>query len=894
MSVRAENYTDQEIQLPTATTRALRALANQHKLTLNTVIQGAWALLLNRYSGDEDIVFGVTVSGRPPSIAGVESVLGPFINTLPMRVRISAGKTLIEWLKELQVLQAELFQYEYSPLVDIQGWTEVRRGLPLFESMLAFENYPKDVSLRDHALLQGVSIHSVGQTNYPLTVAALPGEELRLLLMYDQARFDGAVVDRMLRQFRMLLETFTAAPYERLSAMARLTDEEQRLCKTWNETEVDHRDDSCLHELFEAQAERTPDAVAVVSPSSGFEQQDGECGHLTYAELNRQANRLAHYLRKKGVGPDSVVAVAPGRTAEMIVMPLGILKTGGAYLPVDRQNPAARIIYMLRNAKAALLLVGAGVTASELQPPINATNHASWEVLSFDEIGGEAGCEPTNNPETASLSANLAYVMYTSGSTGRPKGVAMRHRSLTNLMHWQSRATVLTEPVRTLQFASLGFDVSCQEILFTLSSGGALVLTSEDTRRDAAALLRLLDEASIERVFLPFVALQHMAEVAADRNVVSSRQLREVITAGEKLQITPQIRRFFSMLDCCVLHNQYGPTECHVVTAHTLNREPETWVALPPVGRPIDNTAIHILDRRGQPAPIGVAGELYIGGTALARGYFNQPGLTAERFIPDSFSIEPGQRLYRTGDLARYQPGGDIEFLGRVDQQVKIRGILIEPGEVEAALAQHPEVREAVVLAREDSPGKRIMVSYVVPARNPDVNLNDVRRFLTNKLPDYMIPSAFVILEALPLLPNGKLDRRALPAPERGGLQQEDEFVAPRNHIEETLAGIWAQVLGISQVGIYDNFFDLGGHSMLATRAMSRIHEAFHTELPLRHLFEQPTVSALAQIIEKAETRGPEQPVPRMRPVPRGAHRVQMSSSGDMTLPDSLTNEENE
>jgi amino acid adenylation domain-containing protein len=571
---------------------------------------------------------------------------------------------------------------------------------------------------------------------------------------------------------------------------------------------------------------------------------------LSYEELNRRANQLAHYLKKLGVGPDVVVGLCMEPSAEMVIGVLGVLKAGGAYVPLDMEYPAERLAYMMRDAQLNFLL-----TQERLRD-------------TFAGFTGHLICIDTHNLEKvlqendANLDGsvvdpeNLAYVLYTSGSTGRPKGVGMTQRPLCNLVRWQLMSS--PGPKRTLQFSPLTFDLSFYAIFATLCSGGFLVLIDNDTRRDPVELWKVVCEREIEKLFLPFIALQGLAETACAAEWEST-SLREVITTAEQLKVTPALRRFFDRLSIAMLDNEYGPTETHVVTAHRLQANSKEWPLLPPIGKPIANDQVYVLDANYTPLPIGVPGGLYLAGVGLARGYLNRPDLTAERFLPNSFSVSGGERMYLTGDLARWLPDGNLEFLGRMDHQVKIRGFRIELGEIEAALQEHGGVRQAVVIAREDQVGEKHLVAYVVPEQEhekrdngsgrAELLIGELREHLLGKLPEYMMPSAYVQLEKLPLNHNGKVDRKNLPQADTATPEQ--EYVGPRSATEETLCRLWQEVLRRERVGIHDNFFKSGGHSLLAARVAARMRESFQIDVPLRRIFESPTVAQLAEVIDQ-------------------------------------------
>src|ERR1044071_3154026 len=656
------------------------------------------------------------------------------------------------------------------------------------------------------------------------------GQELRGALEYNTGLFEAETAARMAEHFETLLAAVAADPGARLSVLSLMPEaERRRVLVEWNDTVADYPRWKCLHQLFEAQAAATPEAVAL----SGW----GE--ELSYRELNERANRLAASLRERGTGPDSLVGLLAERSVETLVGMLAILKAGGACVPIDPAYPRDRVEFMLADAGINILL-----TQQRLVGELPA--HTA-EIVCLDSNLTGAAPGDGGNLRVEVTPDNLLYVLYTSGSTGRPKGVAMTHRPLVNLIAWQLKHQSARPADRTLQFTSLSFDVSFQEIFTTWCSGGTLVLIADDDRRDSTELLRILAAEKINRLFLPFIALQQLAE-AAGASDETPLSLTEVITAGEQLQITQAVAALFERLGGRPLFNHYGPTEAHVVSSHTLEGSSSSWPALPPIGRPVANTQLFVLDRWMNPVPAGAPGELYLGGIALARGYLNRPELTAERFVPNPHSMEPGARLYRTGDLARFLSDGSVECLGRIDGQVKIRGFRVEPGEIEAVLSEHPSVGEAIVVVREDAPGDKRLVAYIVAGSGDEPEGVELRRFAREKLPEYMIPSAFVCMERLPLTPSGKVDRRALPAPDRESFALGREFVAPRNTAEEMLARLWSELLGVSQVGIHDNFFELGGDSILTIQVVSRANR-LGLRLTPKQLFQHQTVAELAAVI---------------------------------------------
>ncbi len=850
-----ESSGEYELRLSHATTAALQAFARQNQVTLNTLVQGAWALLLSRYSGERDVVFGITVSARPATLPGADTMVGLFINSLPLRVQVSPEERVLPFLKQVQAEQVEVRQYDYSPLVQVQGWSEIPRGQPLFESLLVFENYSQ-AAAQDEPGEQarlGDIWWGKERATYPLTLTVAPQAELLLRAGYELARFDEQTIQRLLGHLRQLLEGMVAKPERPLGDIPLLAaPERHQLLVEWNQQFAPAAGDfqpACLHTLFEEQVAKTPEAVALAY---------GDL-QITYAELNARANQVARYLQRRGVGPEVLVGLCVERSVEMVVGLLGILKAGGAYVPLDPAYPTERLAFMLADAHAPVLLTQAPLRQqhAELFGASSGTGGAPLQVVLLDADWPQISQESAEYLASRVSVANLAYVIYTSGSTGRPKGVMVSHRGLGNLARSQIHTFAVTPNSRVLQFASPSFDAAVSELAMALLAGATLCLHAEHLLHSAPDLLHLLREQAITTVTLPpsLLAVLPVEELPA---------LRTLVVAGEACQPEWLARWAAPGRRLC---NAYGPTE--VTVCATMAPWESTNPPLP-IGRPIANTAIYLLDQRLQPVPVGVPGEVYIGGVGLARGYLGQPGLTAERFIPHPFASEqngvaaPGARLYKTGDLARYLPDGNLEFLGRQDTQVKIRGYRIELQEIEARLTAHPSVQAAVVLAWEGhpsqesadqmsetattQPGKRL-VAYVVYHPEKALTSHQLYTFLQEELPAYMIPSLFIELEALPLTPSGKVDRRALPPPDEAHAQRSDTFVAPRNSVEEELAHIWAEVLGLEQVSVEDNFFELGGHSLLATQVISRIREAFQIELPVWTIFETLTVAELAKAI---------------------------------------------
>jgi amino acid adenylation domain-containing protein len=818
------------VQIPLEVSRGLKGLSSAAGVPLKSVLLAAHLRVLSLLNGQRDVVTGVVSNGRPEEADG-ERMIGLFLNTPPLRLRLRAG-TWTDLARATFDAEREMLPFRRYPLPEIQ---QMMGGRKLFEVGFNYTHFHIIQGMLQLKELEILEVEAVSETNFSLLAdfdLELTTSQVQLALEYDAGEFAREQVEAIGGYYLNTLAAMALHPQELYEARALLSDAElEQQLETWTGAERDYPRHRCLHQLFEEQVERTPDAVAL--------EFEGE--RVTYAELNRRANRLAHFLRRRGVGPEVLVGLLLERSTETVVALLAVLKSGGAYVALDPGLPPARIAYMMEDAGAGLVLTQRAL--ADLLAP------APGEFVHLEEIAEELSEESESNPASTVSTDNLIYIVYTSGSTGQPKGIAMRHRPLVNIVNYQIQRSGPQARPRTLQFASLSFDVSIQEMFSTWLVGATLVLIREEQRRDARQLLRLVEERGIERLFLPFVALQQLAGVALAEQLVPS-SVREIITAGEQLKITSSLRRLFDQLEGCNLDNQYGPSEAHVVTTFMLAGDPHTWPDLPPIGRPVFNTQIYILDQSLQPLPTGTPGEVYVGGDGLARGYLRRPAQTAERFIPNPYSRAAGARLYKTGDLARYLPGGEMEFLGRNDEQVKVRGYRIEPGEVEAALAAHPAVSESVVQVQPDNLGERRLVAYVAGA-GPELSIGELREFLGGKLPDYMLPSVFVIIERVPRTINGKVDYGALPAPSASRPLIETPFVPPATPTEEALAHIWANVLGIERVGARDDFFDLGGNSLSATQLVLRVREAFDTELPLRALFKHSTVAELASLIEE-------------------------------------------
>ncbi|NOK14170.1 non-ribosomal peptide synthetase, partial [Corallococcus exercitus] len=835
------------LPMPPALATGLRELSRKAAVTPYMALLAAFQVLLLRYSGQEDLVVGTPVAGR--GRREVERLIGFFANTLALRLDASGDPTFLALLGRVRDVCMGAYAHPDMPfeqLVDLLVPQRDPSRSPLFQAMFVHVHSPW-AALKWPGLTVTEVDFEPGVARFDVTLFLYEdagGMEARW--EYNADLFDEATVARMAAHYARLLEGAIARPESPVSALPLLTARErERAVVDWNDTFAQVPVRSGVHALFEDSVRKSPDAVAV---------RFGDA-HLTYAQLEARANRVAHALRARGVAPDTAVGLCVDRSLELAVGVLGILKSGAAYCPLDPAYPPERLALMLQTSRAKVLVTRRSLASGLPEDGV--------ERLFLEDDPGtpDTAPAPVGGPDT------LAYVIFTSGSTGVPKGVAMPHRPLLNLIQWQVRRSAAPRG-RTLQFSALSFDVCFQEMLPTFAAGGELVLMPEDTRRDGRALLTLMRAHGVERIFLPFVALQHLAEVADAEGLVPT-SLKEINTAGEQLRMTPALRRLLHALGGCVLDNHYGPTETHAASAHVLKGNPDAWPDLPPIGRTITNARTYLLDSRGEPVPVGVAGELFIGGAGLARGYLHRPDLTAERFVPDPLSPHPGARRYRTGDFARYLPDGTLEFLGRRDAQVKLRGYRIELPEVEAAVARLPGVKDVAVVAREDAARGKQLVAYVVTQPGAAVDAGALKAALRDRLPEYMVPAAFVLLDAFPLTPSGKLDRRALPAPGEDA-EGARAFVAPRTPLETEVAGVFAALLGLPRVGAQDHFFELGGHSLLATQVTARLRDRLQVDLPVRALFAFPTVEELAEHLASLKPEAGPDTEPPLVPRPDG------------------------
>ncbi|MBG4810179.1 non-ribosomal peptide synthase/polyketide synthase [Pseudomonas aeruginosa] len=843
---RGKGYAERLRELDGEQTWRLAELAREQKITVNTLVQAAWLMLLQRYTGQDSVAFGATVAGRPAELNGIEEQIGLFINTLPVIASPLPQQSLASWLQAVQGENLALREFEHTPLYDIQRWAG-QGGEALFDNILVFENYPVSQMLQQQAS-QGLAFGAVGnheQTNYPLTLSVSLGQRLELQFAYDREHFDDASVARLDRHLTHLLAQMVERPASTCLAEFQLLEaaERRQAIFDWGRNPGRYPDERSVEQLFASRAAMEPERVALL-----FEERQ-----LSYGELNAQANRLAHRLIELGVGPDVLVGIAVERGLEMIVSLLAVLKAGGAYVPLDPEYPQERLGYMIEDSGIALLL-----SQSHLLQRLPAASGIA--CLALDQARDWQD-RPASDPQLRAHPQNLAYVMFTSGSTGRPKGVGISRESLSRHTHVSLEFFGIGPDDRVLQFSTFNFDGFVEQLYPPLACGASVVLRGTEIW-DSETLYREIVERRITTVDLTTAYWNMLAKDFANQGVRDYGALRQVHAGGEAMPPESLVAWKAAGLEHVRLLNTYGPTEA-TVTVTTLDCAPyvDGSKAIPatmPIGKVLPGRAIYLLDDAGQPAPVGAVGELVIGAELLARGYFKRPDLTAARFIPDPFDEQGGGRLYRTGDLARYGADGVIEYVGRVDHQVKVRGFRIELGEIEACLGEHPAVREALVIAVEGAAGAQL-VAYLVPQAEALASAtlevqaalrNELKALLRDSLPEYMVPAHLLFLERLPLSPNGKVDRKALPAPDASLLQE--AYVAPRSELECQVAAIWQEVLKLQRVGLDDHFFELGGHSLLAINVISRIQLELGMKLTPQLLFQFPTLGLFVSNLEKA------------------------------------------
>jgi amino acid adenylation domain-containing protein len=817
----------------------INALASRHDTPVRNVLLACWQLLLWRLTGLPEIIVGVHFGGR--KYDELKDAVGPLARYLPVRCRADHGLRFDDLLGRTTEAAAAAARWQECFSWELIGGTAAagrRDDTPPFAPVCF------DFAVEPATRTAGGATFTIRRQyecadRFQVKLACrLGGDALHAELHYDASVLGAGDAGRLAEEFHTLLSSVAASPESRLAEFEIVGESERRLLlHEFNETRADLAVETTLHRLFEQQAARTPASVAV----------EFEDGRLTYAELNARANQLAHYLKTIGVGPDVPVGLCLERSPEMIVGLLGVLKAGGAYVPLDPDYPQERLAFMAEDAAFPVLLTQQRLLAQLAGQEGHAVHprERDIKIVCLDTQWDVVADQSRENPADGVSPDNLAYVIYTSGSTGLPKGAMLAHRGVVNRLLWMQQEYGLTADDRVLQKTPFSFDVSVWEFFWPLLAGARLIFARPGGHQDSQYLVSLIRGRGVTALhFVP--SMLHAFLLAG--GVEGCESLRLVVCSGEALPFELQ-ERFFARLGAR-LDNLYGPTEASVdVTYWECQRGGgETAV---PIGRPVANTQIYVLDKNLNPVPVGAAGELHLGGVQLARGYLNRPGLTAERFIPDPFGGEVGGRLYKTGDVARYRADGNVEYLGRLDQQVKLRGFRIELGEVEAALAAHPSVREAVVLLREEQPGDPRLVAYVVAEGGAAVAVEELRRVAGERLPEYMIPSAFVTLDSLPLSPNGKLERRALPPPTADGARDAQPFVAPRDNVEVELARVWEEILNVRPVGVRDNFFELGGHSLLALRVISQIHSRFGKELPLAAMIQAGTIENLAQMVRE-------------------------------------------
>jgi amino acid adenylation domain-containing protein len=838
---RKEGRDSINLMLPRKVVEGIKRAAQAAGVPLKSVLLAVHLRVMGLLTGQREVVTGIVTNGRPEE-AGGDHILGLFLNTLPLHLRLHRARW-DELARQVFEAERELLAYRRYPLAELQ---RMKGHQPLFETAFNYVNFHVYRSLQSFEGIEILGETSFAETNFPLMVMFeldSQSAQLQFGLHYDTAEFHPKQIAAISDYYVRALNAIATDPKGRADSALLLSDEERdQLLRSFNHTHVPYPLHLPLHQLFLSQVHLSPSA-----PALRFQDQQ-----LSYQQLNSLSNQLAHRLRSLGVGPDHLVGLLLERSLEMVIALLAVLKAGAAYLPLDPQYPPERLRFMIEDSGVRVLL-----SQDQVLQAVQFAESEQVRVINLDSERELIAEQSDAEVEVEVDADNLAYVIYTSGSTGQPKGAMNSHRAISNRLLWMQDQFPLSSSDRVLQKTPFSFDVSVWEFFWPLISGACLVLARPGGHQDSSYLINLIRQEQITTLhFVP-----SMLRVFLDEpQVHQCRSLRQVMSSGEALSEELQERFFQRMAEGVELYNLYGPTEAAVdVTWWRCERDAERRGGVP-IGRPIANVQVYVKDEEGELVPVGVNGELRLGGVGLGRGYWRRAGLTAEKFVASEHGEVEGAREYRTGDVVRWREDGVLEYVGRADQQVKIRGHRIELGEVEGALEAEERVKEAVVMAREGAGGEPRLVAYVVTQDGLTLDVSELRRALGEKLPQPMIPSAFVAMEALPVTPNGKLDRRALPEPDQSRPELAREYVAPRNEVERHIASLWENILQVEKVGLHDNFFDLGGHSLLATRVVSALRDEFHIELPLRNLFETPTVEGLSQTVMRCQTEQQGQP----------------------------------
>ncbi|ROQ63162.1 amino acid adenylation domain-containing protein [Streptomyces sp. 840.1] len=832
-----------------------RDYARSQRITMNTLVQGLWSILLSRYSRRNEVLFGSTISGRSIALPGVDSMMGLFINTLPVRGRLTGELAVANWLRDLQDEQLEMRQWEYCHLVDVQKHSSIPRGEPLFRSILVFENYP--VVQKPSDFPEGLTrrlVNCVEHTGYPLTLVASAGRALEFRFVYDRSRFDAETIERMAGHLRTLLESVVAAPEARIGELNMLTARErQQILVDWNGATGPYPDTATIHSLIEDRTATDPHSVALTHGTDQW----------TYAQLNTRANQLAHHLRTTGITPDTLIAVCLDRSPDLIATLLGILKAGAAFVPLDPEYPTDRITYMVEDAQAPLI--------------ITSTQHSARLPADTPQllVDTEWPDGPNENPAPLATPDDLAYIIYTSGSTGRPKGVALEHRGVVNYLHWCDQNYPVTEPgsIGTILYSSITFDLTITALFLPLIQGTQLAIPQTEPGQSAfdAAIDLIITDVPISFLKATPSHLEILAAHLTTQN--ATHHITTIVAGGENLTPALVTQLLNNSTTTTTISNEYGATEGSVANVMSLTTTPDPNGHTTTLGRPITNTTTYVLDHHNQPAPIGIPGHALLGGICLARNYHHRTNLTTQRFTPNPLHTPNDPRTYHTGDLLTWRPDGTLEFIGRIDNQIKLRGYRIELGEIENALTTHPHIHTTAITLREDTPGDKRLTAYTTTTPGTTTpTTHQLRTHLHNQLPDYMIPATYITLDELPLTPNGKVDTKALPAPDHHRPSLANAYTAPRTDTERIITTIWSEILGIKTVGVHDNFFDLGGQSISAVRVASRVREA-GLPITLQQIMRHPTVAGLAAVVD-----GPEDG-------PDGGLVVLLSAAADPALP---------